>query len=397
MISAKSALTIKSTFTREDLRGLTGDGSGPRLSLYMPLHRTGREIRQSPILLKDLRSKAIADLQARGCGPDVIAELLAPVNQIFEETDFTLLQGQGMAILSSRGFSASFLMPIAAPALCETGNRFLLDPLLPLLFEDGRFLLLSLSLNSVRLFEADRLRLAEIPLDGLATNMRDALLFDEPDSFVNLNSAPRAGQYPGTGISHGHGGSKNDLKDRKRDILDFFHQIDKGIRARASVPDLPIVLAGVEYLLPIYREASSDPRLMEGTVPGNPESSMDPTELHAKAWKTYRELRDGETREILRLYGERLASPQAVSGPRDTLLAAYQGRISHLFLRKGFRVWGVFEPDEQRISFDDAPGPERENLVNLACIHALLGGAKVYVLEQGEIPERADIAALCRY
>jgi hypothetical protein len=36
-------------------------------------------------------------------------------------------------------------------------------------------------------------------------------------------------------------------------------------------------------------------------------------------------------------------------------------------------------------------------LANLACIQSLLGGAKVYALDAGELPERAEIAALCRY
>jgi hypothetical protein len=398
MITGKSALTIKSNFTREDLRHITEDGDGWRLSLFMPLFRTGREVRQAPILLKDLRSRAAAALEARGCGQDTISELLSPVNQIFEETDFTLLQGEGLAVLSGRGFSASFLMPIAPPAMVETGKRFLLDPLLPLLFEDGRFHLLSLSLNSVRLYQADRLRLSEITLDGMATNMRESLNIDEAGTYINLTSAtPPAGRVPGTAITHGHGGGKDDLRDRKRMIMDFFRQVDKGIHSRMQEQELPMVLAGVEYLLPIFREASGNPRLLEQAVPGNPEASRDQEELHAKAWKVYRHARDQEKKAILHLYQERLASPQAVSGIRDTLLAAHQGRVSHLFLRKGFRLRGIFDPSDLRVVVLDERDADGEDLSNLACIHALLGGGKVYVMEPGEIPERADIAALCRY
>lgn len=399
MITGKSALTIKSGFTREDLRNFTEDGDGMRLSFYMPLFRTGREVRQAPILLKDLRSRAAAALEARGCGPDMIAELLSPVNRILEETDFTLLQGEGLAVLSGREFSASFLIPLTPPAMVETGKRFFLDPLLPLLFEDGRFNLLALSLNSVRLYQADRMRLSEIPLEGMATNMREALRIDEEGTYLNLTSAaPSSGRSSGTAISHGHGGSKSDLRERKRDILDFFRQVDKGIQPRMHEPDLPLVLAGVEYLLPLFREASGNPRLLEQAVLGSPEASMmEQEELHAKGWKVYRDAKDQEKKAVLHLYQERLASPQAVSGIRNSLLAAHQGRVSHLFLRKGFRLRGIFDPSDQRVVVIDETGAEGEDLANLACIHALLGGGKVYVLEPGEIPEREDIAALCRY
>ena len=58
MITGKQRLAIRSVFTREDLRNIAEDGGGWRLTLYMPLYRTGREVRQAPILLKDLRARA---------------------------------------------------------------------------------------------------------------------------------------------------------------------------------------------------------------------------------------------------------------------------------------------------------------------------------------------------
>jgi hypothetical protein len=375
MITGKQRLAIKSAFTRGDLRSLAEGGGGWRLSLYMPLYRTGREVRQAPILLKDLRSRAAAGLEARGCDPGLCEELLLPANQILEDSDFSLVQGDGLAILSARGYASSFLLPFAPPALLEIGNRFRLDPLLPLLFEDGRFHLLSLSLNSARLFQADRLRLREIPLDGLGSSLREALALGEPEGFLS-NQASSTG--------------------RKRDILEFFRQIDRGIRHRLGEGEQPLMLTGVESLLPLYREANTHPRLMEQAIPGNPESKWDAVELHAKAWKAYREARDLEKENLLRSLRERLATSRAATGLRAALPAAAQGRVSHLFVRKGWRQWGRFDASEPRLDLHDAPGTENEDLVNLACVHALLGGAKVYSLEAGELPERADIAALCR-
>jgi len=157
------------------------------------------------------------------------------------------------------------------------------------------------------------------------------------------------------------------------------------------------MLTGVEYLLPLYREASTHPRLMDQAIPGNPESNWDAVELHAKAWKAYREARDQEKANLLRSLRERLATSRAATGLRAVLPAAAQGRVSHLFVRKGWRQWGRFDASEHRLELHDAPGTDNEDLVNLACVHALLGGAKVYSLEAGELPEKADIAALCRY
>jgi hypothetical protein len=398
MLTGKQRLEIRSGFTREDLRRIAEDGDDWRLSLYMPLYRTGREVRQAPILLKDLRTRAAAALEARGCDSFLAGELLAPASRIIEDADFSLVQGEGLAILSAGGYSSSFLLPFVPPAMVEVGKRFLLDPLLPLLFEDGRFHLLALSLNSVRLFQADRLRLRELPLEGLAVNMREALALDEPEGYLNNHgSATGPIRDGGAGVFHGHGNGRSDLKDRKRDILEFFRMIDQGMRQRAGVGDQPLLLAGVEYLLPLYREASGHPRLMEQAIPGNPESNFDAVDLHAKAWKAYCEAREQERENLLRALRERLATPRAALGIRAVLPAAAQGRVSHLFLRKGLRQWGSFDTAEQRVRLDDAPGPENEDLANLACMQALLGGAKVYSLDGADLPERAEIAALCRY
>lgn len=380
MVTGKSALAIKSGFAREDLRRISGNGDGWRLSLYMPLHRTGREVRQAPILLKDLRARAVSVLESRGCTAENIRELLSRANQIQEETDFSLLQGEGLAILSGRGYSDSFLLPFAPPAMVEAGHRFLVDPLLPLLFEDGRFHLLALGLNSVKLYRVDRLRLQGVPLDGIATNMREALRIEDDGDNTGFHSAtPPAG------------------RDRKRDILEFFRLIDKGLRSRNGWNELPLMLAGADHLQSLFREACSHPGILAQALPGNTENGRDIPDLHARAWQAYSDQRDSEKEELLRIYRERLATPLAVAGLRNVLPAAAQGRISHLFIRKGWRQWGRFEASDQSLVLDDAPGTGNEELANLACIQALLGGAKVYSLEAGELPEKADVAALCRY
>jgi hypothetical protein len=398
MITGKSALAIKSGFTRDDLRRISEEEEdGWRLSLYMPLHRTGREVRQSPILLKEMRSKAASELEARGCDPATIAALLAPINQIHAESDFTVLQGEGLAVLSGSGYSATFLMPIAPPALADVGRRFHLDPLLPLLFEDGRFNLLALSLNSVRLYQADRQRLIEVPLEGLETNMKAALHFEDASETYLSQRGAVSESRGGSRVFHGHGGGRGDIKEGKRDILDFFRQIDKGIQDRVPEPDLPFMLAGVEYLLPLYREANTFASLVEGAVLGNPEATLKLEDLHSKAWKVYRDMRDEEKKGILRLYSERIATPEAAAGLRDVLPAAWDKRILHLFLRKGYRQWGRFSPGDHHVELEDGPGRDREELVNFACIQTLLGGGKIHVLEAGEIPEKAEIAALMRY
>jgi hypothetical protein len=80
---------------------------------------------------------------------------------------------------------------------------------------------------------------------------------------------------------HGHGVGKDDAKDN---ILRFFHLLDQGLYALLGKESAPLVLAGVDYLFPIYREANSYPHLMERGIAGNPEG-LKGEELHEQGWR----------------------------------------------------------------------------------------------------------------
>jgi hypothetical protein len=81
--------------------------------------------------------------------------------------------------------------------------------------------------------------------------------------------------YPGSqgrpagGVSPlaGHGVGIDDATHEPNDaILRYFHQVDTGLRAFLRDEHAPLVLAGVEYLLPIYRRANTYPYMLEGGV-----------------------------------------------------------------------------------------------------------------------------------
>lgn len=394
MVPSRSTLELKPGFIREDLRELTRAGNGWRLSLFMPLERTGREVRQAPILLKDLRARAAAELEARGASPGAREGILGAVDEILHEAEVSVIQGEGLAIFASEHNAFSYLVPVKPAASATVDRRYRLDPVLPLLFEDGHFYLLALGLKDVRMFVGDRDALSEIPLEGVSDNMREALRFEDTETFTNLHSRPGG---RGNAVYHGHGGGKGDLKEMKRDVLQFFQQIDEGVRRLMPDKSRPLLLAGVEAMLPIYREANNHPRILDVSLPAHLEKLSGLSDLHARAWTLYdREMR-AERKSLLALYRERLASPWTSAGVTDVVPLADQGRISHLFIRLGYQAWGAYEPTTGKVSVSAHFQDGDEDLLALASMQTVLGDGKVYVMEPGEMPEGADIAALCRY
>jgi len=113
-------------FSRSDLDDLVAMDAQPAVSLYLPTHLTGREIRQDPIRLKNLLSVAAERLAAAWRRPE-IDELLRPAESLVGDEDFWRHQQQGLAVFLAPGFSRVHKLPIPVPE-----EAFLGEPLLPL-------------------------------------------------------------------------------------------------------------------------------------------------------------------------------------------------------------------------------------------------------------------------
>jgi hypothetical protein len=398
MLTARSTLELKPRFSREDLRDLVEAGDGWRLSLFMPLARTGRDVHKAPILLKDLRARAAQELEERRAPPEDSEEILAAVDRILQEAETTVIQGEGLAVFASSRQAYSYLLPVRPDALVSVDRRFRLEPIVPLLFEDGHFYLLTLSLNEVRLFGGDRTGLAEISLEGMATNLREAIRFEDSDSYLNLHtSVGTPGLGRGPAMYHGHGSGKGDMREMKKDIARFFQQLDDGLRPRMDDPARPLLLAGAEPLLPIFRASSSHPRILDVSLPAHLDKLAGLNELHERAWALFEREAKADRRALLHRYNERLATGDTAAGITDVAPLADQGRVSHLFVREGYQAFGAYEAASGKVFGSPVRQPGDEDLVSLAAVRTIMGGGKVYVLRDGEIPGGADIAALCRY
>ena len=89
---------------------------------------------------------------------------------------------------------------------------------------------------------------------------------DEFDKQVRFRAGSMSGA-PGMAMVSGHGGVTDDTKEN---LLKYFRLIDRGLHDLLKDERAPLVLAGVEYLFPIYREANTYPRLIEGGFPEIP-------------------------------------------------------------------------------------------------------------------------------
>jgi hypothetical protein len=162
-------------------------------------------------------------------------------------------------------------------------------------------------------------------------------------------------------------------------------------------PSRPLLLAGAEHLLPIYRAASSHPRILDVSLPAHLEKAAGLNGLHERAWALFERETKADRKALLHRYNERLATGDTAAGISDVVPLADQGRVSHLFVRSGYQAFGAFEAASGKVFESAVRQPGDEDLASLAAVRTIMGGGKVYVFQDGVIPGGADIAALCRY
>jgi hypothetical protein len=184
--------------------------------------------------------------------------------------------------------------------------------------------------------------------------------------------------------------------DSKENIKRYFRRIDKGLHELVRDERVPLVLAGVDYLHPIYKEVNTYPHLMEAGVGGNPER-LSAKELHAQSWTVVRPYFQKAQDEAVDQYKQFISSGRASNRVRKIILAASHGRIELLFVIPDLQQWGTFDPGTDEIHLHKKEKTGDEDLLEFAAIQTLLNGGTVYLVGAEKMPESDPLAAVFRY
>jgi hypothetical protein len=374
--------------TREDLGTLLGDQRPPCVSLYVPTQPGGGEADR--IHWRKAITRAEEALEQRGLRGVEAKALLRPARELLEDPTFWREQGHGLAFFLAEGFLRLYRLPVTFEELVVVGRRFHVTPLLPLLGGDGRFFVLALSQNGVRLLQGTRQAISAVDLTGVPRNLAEALATHDVDEPLTFHTRPAGGLGSWTAIYHGHGVGIDDHKD---DLLRYFQRIDRGLHPLLRQEHAPLVLAGVGYLLPLYRQAGTYPHLLEQGVEGNPDHLSD-HELHRRAWALVEPLFQRSRQQALERYEQLAGTARAACDLEQVVPATCRGELEVLFVAPSRRAWGRFDPDTKEVRCHEQPEPGDEDLVNVAAIHTLRHGGTVYALGPDEVPDGGPVAGL---
>ena len=385
---------------RETLTNLAGHGGsesdsdrGPHVSLYAPMFKAGPDTRQNPIRYKNLLREARQALESWELSAAQGDELLAPLESKIDDYEFWQHQEIGLAVFACAEFAASFRLPIEFGELCTVTDRFHLKPLFPLLSGDGRFHLLALSQNAVRLLECSRHSVREIELgDEVPRSLADALGHELTEQHLQFRTTSRD-----EAIYHAQGAGEDDVK---AEIAKFLGMLDEGVRQKthadggSAAP--PLVLAAVEELAAMYRDKSGHKRILDEVVAGNPEHQSAES-LQEAAWALVEPHFDKDRQEHVERFGQAKADGSGSSELGEVVIAADEGRVDTLFVARGIRRWGRVHTDERKVSEDDSHESGNEDLLDRAAVSTWRNGGTVYAVEPDSVPDEGTLAAIYRY
>ncbi|NMB89391.1 MAG: hypothetical protein GYA17_13615 [Chloroflexi bacterium] len=378
----------------DDVQRLMRYRGFPAVSILIPTEGPGETYTQNPIRLKNALRQAEQALNAAGVKTPEIERLLAPAQSLFDDPSYWMKQGRSLALYLGQGIFQAQRLAIAVDEQVLVNDRFQIKPLLPALQTGGDFYVLALSQNQVRFFEATRHSIRPVAVEGMPTSRAEALPYEDPEKQLQFHTRTQNRRGERDAVFHGHGVGDDDEKDT---LLRFCRRVDEGLGKAIRGSPAPLVLAGVEYLHPIYRQANSYPNLLREGIHGNPEE-MQPRELHRRAWELVRTVFERQLEEIFQRHHTLGEKGLASNDLRAILPAAYYGRVATLLVALDRELWGQFDPEHNTLQLHSAYQPGRsDDLLDQAVVQTWANNGRIYVLPAEHMPDGNHVAAIFRY
>lgn len=377
------------TFSKAEIQTLNSAQGSPCVSIYLPTHEVGREIRQDPIRLKNQLSEAEKQLSALDDSIDA-DKLLQPAADLLEDQNFWQHQQAGLALFLSPDSFYYYRLPLAFESFTLVGENFYTQPLMPLLSEDGQFYVLAASQNQVALYQATHRQVRLVDLGDTPKSLDVALRYDDPEESFQGHGTGRGGSRQ---VFHGQGSGKD---SENTDILRFFQIVADGVEKVLAGQTVPVVFVGVDFLFPIYQQANKYPHLMKDAVDHQPDQ-LSAEEIRDRALEIVEPYFAINRKQAIEKYGSLLDKNQATHDVEQVLNAAANGQAETLMVAENTHLWGTFDITTRKATYHSDRQTDSQDLIDWAVTRALQTDAEVYVMPRNELPADADIVATLRY
>ncbi len=367
------------------------------VSIFIPTYRANHA-QEDRLRLKNALKEASRQLEERGMNKGDARAYLEEGYQLVENERFFSNLSDGLCLFFDEGYFYYEALPVNFTPYTFVGEVFYLAPVLPVLTGQSRFFLLALSQNEVRFFEGHQHSITPVKIDDLVpANMKEVFEMSDVKNHLQQHSGQgaRRGKQPSREpMFHGQGYGKDDQAD---DLKKYFKEINDGLMEMLYDEKPPMVIACVDYLLPLYKEVNTYHNLLDENISGNPEGAG-PAELHEKAWgavsRYYQKLREEDKLS----FEEAMGLEKASADIHEIVPAAINGRVEVLYVDKDYHTYGQYNKEDHSITIHEERRSNGRELLGMAAVQTWLQGGSVQILERTEMPvPTASLNAVFRY
>lgn len=340
---------------------------GDCLTFFLPAHQGGSGTQPTATRLRILLDEAERELEHRGVKQGSRHALLDPIWALTSDPDMFSGHKDGLAIFRGARTLELFRLPVQVEERFEYAGRFLVTPLLEELEKEPAFFVLELTKKGVRLIRAEEGNFEQLPLPDdcpPAFELADLTGEHKPEPSPRINSA-------------------------REQYMKYLRLVDRSLRRILRPAGFPLVLAGVQEDVTLFRSVCSYSAVVEESVALSPERFLE-SEVVAKAHEALSRWLGPEQRKAIEEFA---SGRRPVSAELNLIVAAAaEGRIQSLLMTPGASCIGDFGHIVSRFS-----GEGMTDLVNAAAVETVRHSGQVIVLPSGKMPAKVTVAAILRY
>jgi hypothetical protein len=252
-------------------------------------------------------------------------------------------------------------------------TSFILSPLTPLVSGEGEYFVLTLSKHQAQLYRGNGYDLQRVEIPEMPLGTTDVIQMEEKSK-----------------------GEMSRGDEQKKNLQLYFQEVDRTLQAAGlATAHLPLLLAGVNYEVDLFREVTKYAHVLKEELPGNYDR-VPLTTLAGAAHEKMLDYFETQWRDKVQRHLDKGTAP-VTSFPQDVIRAAYEGRVAQLFLAKGVLLWGKYAsaPVAPEIHAEEQPGDDC--LTNQLVVQTILHGGQAFVEDRDKMPAGGEMVAVLRY
>lgn len=373
--------------SEKTIRDLINQKGENFITITLPTHEKGEEVKQDPIRLKNLLSEAEKKLNERNFKNGDVEKFLKPARELLEKPMFWSHQKKGLIIYLTEDFFEVYKLPYEVDEQNFVNDHFLITPLLPMTSMDGSFSVLAASRKNVRLLRCTRNSVQDITPDDIETSVSDYLEVD-PQKQLQFHTGAK-GQ---SAMYFGHNANE---EDKMVVVEAFYREIEKDLTKVLNEMNDPLIIVGLVENVNLYENINNYNRLVDNKVNHNPDELTD-KELRDKGWEVVKNYFLAEMYKSLEQFSE-YGEDRISNNLGEIIESTVMGKSQTIFISRGETKWGKYDEENHTVQYSNSPNGEDVELLNWLSITGFKTGSKVYVLPKEEMPVHSTVAAEFRF